>query len=234
MKQKRQVSSALIAIVMAGVMGLNASGRAFEVLHMVDLHFPDNLVSYVPDVKTGAPGGVWSAAFVFSAQNTRDGKFDLHCKYMTAEDISSHHLHIEECFGEPVVTGCVRAVISQTPCYSAGFILDCAKERTNDGQYSHCDMYLLRRDGKKIKPLSFAKQANSAGIFPGHVEESLFCSRESNSLAKVLVFRRDVKSNGESPVWSIVEVKMDLNSFSNTAERVLMSYESDDPRGLSM
>ena len=235
MKQQRYVCGALSAIVVAWFMNLNAEGRDFEVLHMVDLHLPDNLVSYVPDVKDDAPCGAWNAAFVFSAQNITDGKFDLHCRYMTAEDISSPHLHIGDYVGDVVVTGCVRAVVSRTPCYSPGFILDCAKEK-DDGQYSHCDMYLLKRDGKRVKPQSFVKQANSGGVFPFAVEEALFCSRDSKSnfWAKVLIFGKDCKSNGEPPVWSIFEAKMDLNSFSNTARRVLMSYESNDPRGLSM
>ena len=216
-------------------MNLNAAGRAFEILHMVDLYLPYNLVSYIPDIKDDAPGGVWSAAFVFSAQKITDGKFDLHCKYMTAEDISNQHLRIGDYAGDVVVTGCVRAVISMSPCYSSGFILDCAKEKEY-GQYRHCDMYLLKRDGKRVNPLSFAKQANSAGVFPFAVEESLFRSRDSNSnlLAKVWVLGKVCKSNGESPVWSIFDAKMDLNSFSNTAWRVLMSYKGNDPRGLSM
>ena len=235
MKKQRYVGGVLGAIMVGWVMNLDAAKRDFEILHMVDLHLPDSLVSYVPDVSDGAPGGAWSAAFVFSAQKITDGKFDLHCRYMTAEDISGPHPNIGDYAGDVVVTGCVRAVISRTSCYSRGFILDCAKE-TEDGQYSHCDMYLLKREGKRVKPQSFAKQANNADVFPLVVEESLFCSRDSNSnlLAKVLIFGKDCKSNVESPVWSIFEAKMDLNSFSNTASRVLMSYESKNPQGLSM
>lgn len=234
MKRCQLASGSVCVLVWAWLMNVNGAVMPLEILHIADLHLPSNPVSVVPDIKKEAHGGAWSEAFVFSAQNPRDGKFDLHCKYMTAENIFRRHSDILDYAGYVVVTGCVRAVVSMTPCYLNGFILNCAREQTEEGLYCHCDMYLLKREGITIKPLPFSKQANNARMFPFVVEESLFYSRVSNSncLAEVWLFKKE--SNGSIPKWSIIEAKIDLNSFSNLAERVLMSYESHEPRGLSM
>ncbi len=155
---------------------------------------------------------------------------------MSMENVFRRHTDITDYAEDVVVTGCVKAVISKSPCYRDGLILDCAREQTEEGQYCHCDMYLLKQDGAKMKPSQFVKKANDAGMFPFKVEESMFCSRDAgtNCLAKVWVFAKETQGNSAPPVWSIVEATVDLNSFSNHSERVLMSYEGREPRGLSM
>ena len=235
MKQRgRFMRGSVCAFVLVCLVGIKVSAMPSEIMHIADLRFPQNPVSVIPVVEKDASNGVWREAFVFSAQNSIDGKFDLHCKYMTVEEVFRRHTDLKDYAGSVVVTGCVRAVISQTPCYLKGLILNCAREQDEDGQYRHCDMYLLKREGRIIKSLSFADEANRVRVFPFVIEESLFQHREANSksLANVWVFKKE--SNGSIPKWSIIEAKIDLNSFSNLAERVLMSYESHEPRGLSM
>ena len=234
MKQNMLASIVAYALMWAWLMYIKGETMPSQILDIADLHLPEKPVSVVPDFKNGTPLGVWSEAFVFSAKYNRDGKFDLHCKYMTAENVFRRHADITDYSGYVVVTGCVRATVSVTPCYLNGFVLNCAKEQTEEGQYCHCDMYLLRREGNKIKSLPFSEQAKKAKMFPYMVEESLFRSGCSNSncLASVFVFKKE--REGAIPKWSIIETKVDLNSFSNLSERVLMSYESHEPRGLSM
>lgn len=238
MKKCEVVSGVVCALAWALVMHAYGSMMPQEIFHMCDLRLPVNPVSLVPDIEDGEPSGAWRKAFVFSAQNQKDGKFDLHCKYMAAKDFFSRHRDMTDYAGYVVVTGCTRAVISQTPCYLEGLILNCARNQEESGQYCHCDMYLLKREGEKFKPLLFSELARSTAMFPFPVEESLFSTREKTSKSKcvsrVLLLRKDDKGGGLLPVWSILEAQVDLNSFSNVSQRVLMSYERRDSYGLSM
>ena len=91
MKQNMLASIVAYALMWAWLMYIKGETMPSQILDIADLHLPEKPVSVVPDFKNGTPLGVWSEAFVFSAQNNRDGKFDLHCKYMTAENVFRRH-----------------------------------------------------------------------------------------------------------------------------------------------
>ena len=206
-----------------------------ELYRIADVQLSERPVAMVPDIQNINGPHVYQNCFVFSAQDPKRGRFNLHCRYMSVDEYM-RKTDIKEYAGEVVATGCVRAAISRTPCYEKGLILDCAKERDDSGLSRHCDMYLLGREGNKLKTMSFAEQANAAKLFSYHVIESLYLGRdsESNLVAKVWLFRTDDDHKGRPRRWSIVEAKVDLNSFTNISEHVMWSYEDNIPQGLSM
>ena len=206
-----------------------------ELYRIADVQLSERPVAMVPDIQNINGPHVYQNCFVFSAQDQKGEGFNLHCRCMSVDEYMQE-TDIKEYAGEVVATGCVRAVISRTPCYEKGLILDCAKERDDSGLSRHCDMYLLVREGNKLKTMSFAEQANAAKLFSCPVIESLYFGRdsESNLVAKVWLFRTDDYHEGRPRRWSIVEAKVDLNSFTNISEHVMYSYEDFIPQGLSM
>jgi len=247
MKLRQFVCSGICAFASACFMNLNAGPRTFDGYQITnrtiivrsvglcafqqDLEYPLNRYACFPDKAEGC----CEKAFVFTAQNPNDGKFDVHFKYME-EDFKARPRNMDDYVGDVVATGCVRAVIFENTCYQDGFILNTAREITEDGRYCHCSMYLLKREGKSIKSLPFAELANIAGIFPFAVEESLFRARAFNShnLANVWMYVEDRQGKDGTRLWQTVVTKIDLASLTNHVERIVRTSESKEPQGLSL
>lgn len=210
--------------------------RPLELPRIVDLQLPERPMAIVPDVRDINGPCVFQHCFVFSAQDQKNGRFNLHYKHMPVEDAYKHKNSIADYAGDIVVTGCVRAAITQTPCYRKGLILDCATEMDPCGLSSHCHMFLLEREVNLFRALSFAELSRSKGLFPYVVEESVYrwMDSEFNCVSKVWLLRKELNGVARPPKWTIVEAKIDMNSFSNVAERVVRSYEDYSSPGLSL
>lgn len=228
---------------MLGVIALmlNAYGAStrLELFRVVDLQLPERLKGVMPDFKEEMGPGVWEEGFLFSAHPAKNGLFDLYYQRVKADVMLDDSLSCAESVCDLVVTGCVRATISQSARYSRGWILDCAKNAKKideSWQFSHCSMYLLKRERSGLKVVSFADEASRVGMFSYAIYESLYrgIDLKSNELSTVWILRRDDTKEDAPPKWSIIEAKINLNTFSNISERVLISYESYDPPGLSM
>ena len=233
MKVPRFICALMIVWMACALQGVS---RPLELLHVVDLQLPERPMGIVPDVRGINGPCVYQHCFVFSAQDQKNGRFNLHYKYMTVEDAYKRKNSIEDYAGDIVVTGCVRAVITQTPCYQKGLILDCATEMDPCGLSSHCDMYLLEREVNSLGTLPFAERSLCKGLFTYVVEESVYrgMDSESNCVSKVWLLRKELNGDARPPKWSIVEAVIDMNSFSNVSERVVTSYEDYSSPGLSL
>lgn len=186
----------------------------------------NNPVSVVPDFATEDKVG-WRQAYVFSAQNIVGKKFDLHCCKVDAENLlPMNGLAPEKFVGECLVTGVTSVVISQTPLFDKGFILDCATESDEYARCFNCKMHLFHVNGEKFKIDSFADRANQEKLMADEIVESLFNFHATGNdvVASVLVYAREKSAGHGAPRWSIVELHVDLNKFHKVSERVARTF----------
>ena len=111
MKVPRFICALMIVWMACALQGVS---RPLELLHVVDLQLPERPMGIVPDVRGINGPCVYQHCFVFSAQDQKNGRFNLHYKYMTVEDAYKRKNSIEDYAGDIVVTGCVGGDNSDT------------------------------------------------------------------------------------------------------------------------
>ena len=74
MKLDKVVFACVCVLVGTYFVDLKGEPGSQEVLRIAELRVPESPFACVPDQNKALPGGACSEAFVFSAQNPRDGK----------------------------------------------------------------------------------------------------------------------------------------------------------------
>ena len=205
-----------------------SSGRRMPEMFGIARIKVNNPISVVPDCLTMDKVG-WSQAYVFSAQNIDGKRFNLHCQKVNAKELLPlDGLTAEKFVGECLVTGVTSVVISRTPLFDEGLILDCATKIDEYDRCFNCKMHLLHVDGGECKIESFADRANQEKLMSDEIVEALFSfhATGSDGVATVLVYARGMSAGHDAPRWSMAKLHVDLNKFQKVSERVVRTFFS--------
>lgn len=171
--------------------------------------------------------GIRNHAFVFSAQNIRGKRFDLHCKHMRTEDIVLNSNENTRYAGTVVATNIEYAIIRRSPCFKDGMIINCAYEVNEFGPRCHPREYLLNCKDNNIRVLSFADHVNAVKMFPGLVDESLLYGtviKDGVSCAEMHIYTKQAVEGSDEWKWTYMRSTIDIANRKLVSNHEVVTY----------